>query len=646
MYKYPPHKQLIDMEMEVCNEQTANKLGSTITNFLSNLNNDNTSQSKPTPTVETNGELVDKTSGDGREEMPIITPKTQQAINRGITPKSQQVINNTFTTPTATTATPSASNSGIVSPLSNKGAESPSRGDVNTTTSPSTPSQSPSSRLDAEYFSSKNYSRKKSAEMKVMFAKKQRAVSDIINAMNERGIGGVNLKNVQVEAFIHPSLRKEKEELEGDGEFMEMLGKALDERNTGEGGEGTMEVGIDGSGDGMGEEEQTISSEQAMAGGVQGGMATPSTAQRQQGIRESEQNPYVLNPESSETYLEQAFKSSRGVTRDPNSPNNKNVTPDPASLVADQIADTYETEHNRVITGDGQGMEYRDTLNSEAYKMNASKNAKFRKMGSKGGNGPPVNQDFEKDINDVVNDMADKQSKVRPLTNGEYAAPMKDAESEEYERQLKQQLNENKKDRLNIQPPPSRGYGGGAKASRSPRSTPTNVDVELSNESNRLASETSSKQNAKVVSSENDDEYMAKKRAQAEFAEAAAKQAAEGEGIIDEVDRVPDDDEEGKVNPMDTTDAAIILSGEEDEEEGNEAVEEEGDDQIKEDPPAENEEEEEVEVELEDVKLDEPKGDIEEANKKKAKDKTPQPIESVMDVPPQGTCCTCSCVIS
>ena len=637
------------MEMEVCNEQTANKLGSTITNFLSKLNNDNnTSQSKPTPTVETNGELeVDKK--DGREEMPIITPKTQQAINRGITPKSQQVINDTFTTPTA--ATPSASTSSIVSPLSNKGAESPTRGDINTTSpsSPSTPSQSPS-RLDAEYFSSKNYSRKKSAEMKVMFAKKQRAVSDIINAMNERGIGGVNLKNVQVEAFIHPSLRKSKEELEGDGEFMEMLGKALDERN--EGGEGMDQVGIDGSGEGMGEEEQTISSEQAMAGGRgSGGMTTPSTAQRQRGIRESEQNPYVVQPESSETYLEQAFKSSRGITRDPNSPNNKNVTPDPASLVADQIADTYETEHNRVITGDGQGMEYRDTLNSEAYKMNASKNATFRKMGSKGGNGPPVNQDFVKDINDVVNDMADKQSKVRPLTNEEYAAPMKDAESEEYERQLKQQLNENKKDRLNIQPPPSRGYGGGAKASRSPRATPTkNVDVELSNESNRLASETSSKQNARVVSSENDDEYMARKRAQEEFAEAAAKQADKEEEAneedMDEVDRVPDEEEEGmKVNPMDTTDAAIILGGEEDEEEGGEAAEAEGDDQVKEDPPAENEED--VEVELEDVKLDESKGDIEEANKeKKAKDKTPQPIESVMDVPPQGTCCTCSCVVS
>jgi len=636
------------MEMEVCNEATANKLGSTITNFLSNLNNNdnNTSQSKPTPTVETNGEsLVGKK--DGREEMPIITPKTQQAINRGITPKSQQVINNTFTTPTAAST---ASSSSVVSPLSNKGAESPSRGNINTTTSPTTPSQSPS-RLDAEYFSSKNYSRKKSAEMKIMFAKKQRAVSDIINAMNERGIGGVNLKNVQVEAFIHPSLRKEKEELGlGDGEFMEMLGKALDERNVVEGGEG-MEVGINGGGDsGMGNEEQTISSEQAMAGGRGGGsgMTTPSTAQRQRGIRESEQNPYVIQPESSETYLEQAFKSSRGVTRDPNSPNNKNVTPDPASLVADQIADTYETEHNQIITGDhGQGMEYRDTLNSEAYKMNASKNATFRKMGSKGGNGPPVNQDFEKDINDVVNDMADKQSKVRPLTNEEYAAPLRDAESEEYERQLKQQLNENKKDRLNIQPPPSRGYGGGAKAARSPRATPTNVDVELSNESNRLASETSSKQNAKVVSSENDDEYMARKRAQEEFAEAAAKQAAEGEGDLDEVDRVPDDDEEGmKVNPMDTTDAAIILGGEEDEEEGGEAEVDEGDDQIREDPP-ENEEEEEFEVELEDVKLDEPKGDAEEANKeKKAKDKTPQPIESVMDVPPQGTCCACSCVIS
>jgi len=635
------------MEMEVCNEQTANKLGSTITNFLSNLNNDNTSQSKPTPTVETNGELVvDKK--EGREEMPIITPKTQQAINRGITPKSQQVINNTFTTPTAASAVPSSSS--VVSPLSNKGAESPSRGDINTTTSPTTPSQSPS-RLDAEYFSSKNYSRKKSAEMKVMFAKKQRAVSDIINAMNERGIGGVNLKNVQVEAFIHPSLRKNKEELEKDGEFMEMLGKALDERNV-EGGEGNMEV-AGGEIEGMGsEEEQTISSEQAMAGGRgSSGMTTPSTAQRQRGIRDSEHNPYVVHPESSETYLEQAFKSSRGVTRNPNSPNNENVTPDPASLVADQIADTYETEHNRVITGDGQGMEYRDTLNSEAYKMNASKNATFRKMGYKGGNGPPVNQDFEKDINDVVNDMADKQSKVRPLTNEEYAAPMKDAESEEYERQLKQQLNENKKDRPNIQPPPSRGYGGGAKASRSPRSTPTNVDVELSNESNRLASETSSKQNARVVSSENDDEYMARKRAEEEFAEAAAKQAAEEEADgedMDEVDRVPDEDEEGmKVNPMDTTDAAIILGGEEDDEEGGEVEEEEGDDQIKGDPPAENEEEVEVEVEHEDVKLDEQKGDAEEANKeKKAKDKTPQPVESVMDVPPQGTCCTCSCVVS
>ena len=631
------------MEMEVCNEQTANKLGSTITNFLSNLNNNdnNTSQAKPTPTIETNGELeVDKKDG-----IPLITPKTQQAINRGITPKSQQVINNTFTTPTA--AAPSASqSSSVVSPLSNKGAESPNRG--NATTSTSTPSQSPS-RLDAEYFSSKNYSRKKSAEMKVMFAKKQRAVSDIINAMNERGIGGVNLKNVQVEAFIHPSLRKNKEELEKDGEFMEMLGKALDERNV-EGGEGMDQVGIGGSGEGMGGEEQTISSEQAMAGRRgSGGMTTPSTA-RQRGIRESEQNPYVLNPESSETYLEQAFKSSRGITRDPNSPNNKNVTPDPASLVSDQIADTYETEHNQIFTGDhGQGMEYRDTLNSEAYKMNASKNAKFRKMGSKDGNGPPVNQDFEKDINDVVNDMADKQSKVGPLTNEEYAAPMKDAESEEYERQLKQQLDENKKDRLNIQPPPSRGYGGGAKASRSPRATPTkNVDVELSNESNRLASETSSKQNAKVVSSENDDEYMARKRAQEEFAEAAAKQGveeAEG-GDMDEVDRVPDEEEEGmKVNPMDTTDAAIILGGEEDEEEGGEAKVEE-DDQIKEDPPVENEEDEEVEVELEEVKLDESNGDVEEANKKKAKDKTPHPIESVMDVPPQGTCCTCSCVIS
>ena len=107
-----PINKLIDMEMEVCNEQTANKLGSTITNFLSNLNNDTTtSQSKPTPTIETNGELeVEK-----KEEMPIITPKTQQAINRGISPKSQQVINNTFTTPTAAASVPPSS---VVSPLS------------------------------------------------------------------------------------------------------------------------------------------------------------------------------------------------------------------------------------------------------------------------------------------------------------------------------------------------------------------------------------------------------------------------------------------------------------------------------------------------------------------------------------------------
>ena len=50
-------------------------------------------------------------------------------------------------------------------------------------------------------FSAKSYSRKKSLELKTTFSQKQRHVSEIIKLMNDKGVGGIDLKGVNVEAL-------------------------------------------------------------------------------------------------------------------------------------------------------------------------------------------------------------------------------------------------------------------------------------------------------------------------------------------------------------------------------------------------------------------------------------------------------------
>ena len=704
--------QLTHMEMDVCDANTANNLGITLTSFLHGLDS-NKEKAAPQSTTTLPSSHPDENiphySGN------IVPPTPEGYALAYQAPPSHKTLS----------ASDRSGGSGSGSGATHNNVRS----------------DAPSNHMNVD-LSAKSYSTKKQNELKTIFASSNntRHVSEIIASMNERGIGGINLKGtVQVEAFIRKQA-KEKGLEESSPEFIAMMDKALEESFHHVGDE-MEDVGGDDGGMmmiGEGENGQEIMddsmSENATAGGQRregSGRGGRGGSQQQRGVN----NPYVVQPSSaatgphldvsSETYLKQNFQSSRGIVRrdsegrqrQENATNN-----DHNSALGTASADVYETPHNRIVNS-GDAMEYHDNLNSHAYHMNASKNASFRKMGSTGKTNTKTHQ---QDLNEHVDNMAEKQRHVRGLGNASEtytSISEKDAGTMEYERKLQDQLNDNKKGRTNIQPPTSsssrRGGSAAAGASNTTRSSSNGVpsgaptynddnadNAAVSNESNRQASATSSKINANIVHSTNDDEYLARKKAQAN----AEVGGDEGEVEVAVMAQGGEEEDMDISNEMNVTDGAVILGGVElgnvelvgvgnDEPPDTIDVPYNGDDddertrsnviQGKEAQDPENEEggdeevevseevpvvEEEVEVSeevpvVEEVAADEPvigetendiievelepKNDVEKRTTAKSstsvnndKKKTHADPADLMEGTQAGGCCTCSCVIS
>ena len=450
-----------------------------------------------------------------------------------------------------------------------------------------------------------------------------------------------------------------------------MLAKALEEQplqtgqsggggGDGGGGEGSsrMEGGDDNSEIATAGRGSSGTGRRSSGGGVGHGTNGPSQ-------RGDESNPYVVpttHGKSTETYLERNYKSSRGVTRSMTEPTIPNNT-------ADQVADVYESPHNKLLTDDDGNnvMTYQDTLNSQAYHMNATKNASFRKMGAH-----LTNEEGEQiELDEVVKDMAKKQKNVKQLKNEKVFVPEKDEETLEYERRMQSRLDQNKEGRLNILPPPS-------KSSLSKNNNDTDATnkstsevaatCEISTESNRQASKTSSKTNAKIVSSTNDDGYLERKARQVDMEKnkvgddgAVAQDELHEDGVEvvkevhpEEVDLNPTDgaviseDPTGVDNDKEEEDdetAKAVLGQEENEEvttanDENMAKEDEDETEL-------DDEEEGMEVELETTN---------EAAKEKQTMNGQQPQQQRQELgfdpaelqpdPMKDGCCTCNCVIS
>ena len=200
-------EQLKYMEMKVCNEETVNKLGSIMSSFIRDL--DKPTEEKKgdiainTAKIEAAKEKEDESGGSNGNDQ-------QQTMNGSSSPTSNSnnniKINKDLVDTTTTIDTPSISTSTTTSSNNNVNPPPPpsNKNNNHTTTYPPPPPTSSSDENDNKLevdSSAKSYSRKKSLELKTTFSQKQRHVSEIIKLMNDKGVGGIDLKGVNVEAL-------------------------------------------------------------------------------------------------------------------------------------------------------------------------------------------------------------------------------------------------------------------------------------------------------------------------------------------------------------------------------------------------------------------------------------------------------------
>ncbi|KAL9184879.1 hypothetical protein ACHAXT_002656, partial [Thalassiosira profunda] len=281
--------------------------------------------------------------------------------------------------------------------------------------------------------SAASYSRKKSAELKAIraarAANRDSAVSSIIASMNERGIGGVKLNNVHVEAFIHKQVEEETNLGEGtaghDAAYERAVQRALAHAESG--GEFPGEDfggGGDGSGGGGGNDGGSPGTGARSGRRPAGGAAPSSSPGSGDGTA------------SMETYLQQAFQSSRGFHgNDGRDSHGYKSRTDHADAAADEFV--KPDDHDRLAAIKAGA----DDLTAAAYANNAAHNVPYsaRKLNNAGnGEGGPLME--QKDVEDVVEDMAERQAnrmKGGAERDGEVFVPERSEAEAAYEEDMR-----------------------------------------------------------------------------------------------------------------------------------------------------------------------------------------------------------------
>ena len=200
--------QLKYMEMKVCNEETVNKLGSIMSSFIRDL--DKPTEEKKgdiainTAKIEAAKEKEDESGGsNGNDQQQTMNGSSSTPTNSNNIKINKSLVDTTATISPPSTSTTISSNNNVNTPPPPSNSNNNNKHHATTYPPPPPPTSSSDendNKLEVD-FSAKSYSRKKSLELKTTFSQKQRHVSEIIKLMNDKGVGGIDLKGVNVEAL-------------------------------------------------------------------------------------------------------------------------------------------------------------------------------------------------------------------------------------------------------------------------------------------------------------------------------------------------------------------------------------------------------------------------------------------------------------
>eukprot|EP00584_Thalassiosira_punctigera_P008707 CAMPEP_0172542468 /NCGR_PEP_ID=MMETSP1067-20121228/13075_1 /TAXON_ID=265564 ORGANISM="Thalassiosira punctigera, Strain Tpunct2005C2" /NCGR_SAMPLE_ID=MMETSP1067 /ASSEMBLY_ACC=CAM_ASM_000444 /LENGTH=632 /DNA_ID=CAMNT_0013328719 /DNA_START=45 /DNA_END=1943 /DNA_ORIENTATION=+ len=349
------------------------------------------------------------------------------------------------------------------------------------------------------------YSRKKLDELEAIRAERARRQNDsvpsIVERMNERGIGRVNLSNVQVEAFVHPNDHERKRKLELEayaaalknvhdealkeaekevvGELMEendledgrLLGGAVNYNKFRRGND------LGGGGTGGGIPSKSINNylEQAYRSAGGGGGTSRSSVERspERGVDATEGGPQLYAQPSplsgggskggnATKFWGEAKTGAKREEEGETAPISAlGRTGGVVGVYRDKIANTtasskaggskkWEVPSQDEIPGkkadlvskyDRIGAEVSvGGMHAAAYSMNASKcDSSFKQRGT-GMESVGGSEAPQKDRNEVVADMAEARGKAQDPGGGDVSVPGMDEGAYEYERVLKARL--------------------------------------------------------------------------------------------------------------------------------------------------------------------------------------------------------------